>query len=169
MSDADDLDDLLRPNESSAPPELQDHLRRLTMLRVRRRSYVWRLAFAAALAACYVAGAATVRLFQTAPQTVVVVERIPAEPVQASPPTLQPQSPRDLEIAAEQADGAESAHLFLEAGRRYGNDWNDWQSALRCYRNALDLSSEVPVIDPKNDDWLLAKLKTDRRESHANP
>jgi len=171
MSDADDLDDLLRPQGHSARPELQDRMRRSTMRRVRRRFHVRRLAIAAALAGCYVAGAATVWLFLSEPRPVVVVERIPAEPVQperASPPEL-PRSPRELEIAAEKADGAESARLYLEAGRRFGNDLNDWPSALRCYRNALDLSSDAPVVDPKNDDWLLAKLKTDRREDHANP
>ena len=80
-----------------------------------------------------------------------------------------PRSPHELELAAEQADGAESARLFLDAGRSYGRDFNNWQAALRCYRNALDLSSEPPVIDAKNDDWLLTKLKTERRERDANP
>ena len=75
-----------------------------------------------------------------------------------------------LELAAEQAEGAESARLYFEAGRRYGNDWNDWQSAMRCYRNALDISGAPPAAaDPITDDWLLAKLKTERRETHANP
>jgi hypothetical protein len=172
MNDADDVDDALKPAGISAPTKLQERLRELTSRRVRRRSDLRRLAIAAALVACYAAGAATVWLTRPAPQPVVVVEHVPAEPAQpapAAPPSAIPQSPRELEIAAERADGAESARLYVEAGRRYGNDWNDWQSALRCYRNALDLASETPVIDQKNDDWLLVKLKTDRRESHANP
>jgi len=97
------------------------------------------------------------------------VEKTAAASPAARPPLEYLPSPRELELAAEQADGAQSARLYLDAGRRYGRDFNDWQSALRCYRNALDLTSEQPVIDPTNDDWLLVKLKTERRDTHANP
>jgi hypothetical protein len=178
MNDDDELDELLMPAGSCASPELRDRLREMTSSHVRlaaisssRRSLVRWLVTAAALAACYVAGGATVWLIRPTTATAVLVEHEPPKPeppATISPPEL-PQSPRELEIAAEKADGAESSRLFFEAGRRYLSEWKDRQSALRCYRNALDLLPETPVIDPRIDDWLLVDLKTDRRREHENP
>jgi hypothetical protein len=171
MSNPDDLERLLGPRASASSPELRNQLREQTSRRVARRSRARRTAAAAALAACYAAGCATVWLAQpAAPAPASAAGNAPAmnaAPAPASPEL--PLSPRQLELAAEQADGAESARLFVEAGRRYGRDWNDWQSALRCYRNYLDLTPDTPAIEPNSDDWLLAKLKTDRRVTHANP
>jgi hypothetical protein len=184
MKDNDDLDDLLAPRDSTATPELRDRLRQMTSEQVRltaqtrRQSYRKWLFAAAAMGACFVAGGATGWSIRPSTPPVIVVQRDPGEqkPDNRSSDSREPvpqpqttQSPHDLEIAAELADGAESARLYLAAGRRYGSDLNDWQAALRCYRNALDLQTATPVVDPKNDDWLLVKLKTDRRENHANP
>jgi hypothetical protein len=85
------------------------------------------------------------------------------------PPVPVPRSPRELELAAEQADGAESVRLFLDAARAFARG-ADWDAALRCYRNALDVSGGNLAIDPKNDDWLMVTLKLARKEeqSHAN-
>ena len=164
----DDLDRLLLPVDGVPTAGLRDRLRERTARRVRRRRYARFLRAASIFACCYVAGAATFWFARPSPEVrVVTIEKV-VTPPEAPPPTVI-ESPRALELAAEQADGAEGSRLFLEAGRRYGRDWNDWQSALRCYRNALDLSSEAPVLDAINDDWLLAKLKTQRREIHANP
>ncbi len=170
----DDFDHLLGPPDESANPGLRDRLREATSRRVRRGPVLRRVAIVAALAACYAGGAATVWLARPAAEPVEqtaggnpAARQEPARPEPAKPEPYQ--SPRQLELAAEQADGAESIRLYFEAGRRYGRDFNDWPSAMRCYRNALDLSSEQPAIDSTNDDWLLVKLKTERSESHANP
>jgi hypothetical protein len=166
----DDLERLLRPTSPPPTPGLRDRLRAETTRRLRRGRWTWRVAAAATLAACYAGGALTVWLARPGPELVVVEKpvEIPAGTNPAVRPDV-PRSPHDLELAAEQADGTESSLLYLEAGRRYGRDFNDWQSALRCYRNALDLAGGPPASDPTNDDWLLAKLKTERRETHANP
>jgi hypothetical protein len=163
----DDIDRLLTPTNLPPTPGLRDRLRAETTRRLRRGRWTWRLAAAAALAACYAGGALSVWLTRPAP-VVVVIEK-PAEKPTALPPMELPRSPHDLELAAEQSDGPERARLYLDAGRRYGRDFNDWQAALRCYRNALDASGEQLAIDPTNDDWLLTKLKTERRETNANP
>lgn len=165
----DDLDRLLGPTDASASPDVRDRLRQETSRFVRRRRYGRWMRNAAALAAACAAGAATVAWLQPRPEAFVVVIR---EAVETSRPGSTPDfppSPRALELAAEQADGAESVRLFLAAGRSYGRDLNDWPSAMRCYRNALDLSDAPPTLDPDTDDWLLTKLKTERRETHANP
>ena len=166
MTDRDDLDRLLIPRDAPPTSGLRDRLRAETTRRLHRGRFAQRLCMAAALAACYLAGATTLWLARPTPEPRVVVVEKAIEPTPASEPY---RSPRDLELAAEQADGAASARLYLEAGRRYGRDFNDWTSALRCYRNALDLHTEAPTIDATNDDWLLVKLKTERRETHANP
>jgi hypothetical protein len=175
----DDFDHLLGPPGDSANPQLRDRLREATSRRVSRGPVMRRVALAAALAACYAGGAATMWLARPAVEQVEQTAGVnpaarpeqtaPQEPAKPEPRPEPYRSPRQLELAAEQADGVESAKLYFEAGRRYGRDFNDWPSAMRCYRNALDLSSEQPAIDSKNDDWLLVKLKTERRESHANP
>ena len=171
---SDDLDHLLGPPHDSSNADLRDRLREATSRRVRRRWVARRFNVVAALVICYAGGALSVWLTRPAPEMVLDDKTAgvnPAARPYQDPATRQQMllSPRQLELAAEQADGAESAKLYLEAGRRYGRDFNDWSSAMRCYRNALDVSSEQPVIDPAKDDWLLVKLKTERRESHANP
>lgn len=172
MKDFDEIERLLMPAVSSSP-ELRERLLRETTRTVRRWKWTRRLVRASALAACYAAGMLTIgAIWQTRPEPetriVVVREAVETSPKPDVPPLMQ--SPREMELAAEQRDGSESVKLYLEAGRRYGRDFNDWASAMRCYRNALDLAGrELPAADATNDDWLLAKMKTERRESNGNP
>jgi hypothetical protein len=168
MSD-DDLDDLLSSPAVPAGAALRDLLREKTTRRLRRGRQVRRLAVAAALAACYAAGVATVWFTRPVPRTPdpIIVE-VPRNHPEI-PPDTSPRSPRDLEMAAEMADGADSARLFLDAARAFAQR-SEWDSALRCYRNALDAGGGDLAIDPNNDDWLMVTLKLARKEeqSHAN-
>jgi len=167
MSD-DELEYLLTPPAAPAARALCERLRADTTRRLRLRRYTRQVAVAGALAACYIAGVASVwwgyRPAAPPPER-VVVEVVREQP--APPPAER--SPRELELAAEQADGAESARLFLDAARAFARS-SDWDAALRCYRNALDISDGNLAIDPKNDDWLMVTLKLARKEeqSHAN-
>jgi hypothetical protein len=167
MSD-DELDRLLTAPVAPASPALRERLRAETTHRLRLRRYTRRLAVAGTLVACYAAGLATVwwGYRPAAPP----LERVTVEVVREQPaPDPAPRSPREIELAAEQADGAESARLFLDAARAFTRS-SDWDAALRCYRNALDISGGNLAIDPKNDDWLMVTLKLARKEeqSHAN-
>lgn len=165
----DDLDRLLGPKDANASPGLRDRLREETARVVRRNRHRRWLRDFAALAASFALGATVVALASPRPEPFSIVIREAVETSRPSSPPEFPPSPRDLELAAEQAEGAERARLYLAAGRSYGRDLNDWPAAMRCYRNALDLTDAPPALDPTTDDWLLTKLKTERRESHANP
>ena len=167
---ADDLDRLLTPHAAPAAPAFRDRLRADTTRRLRLGRHTRRLAAGAALAACYAAGVATIwwgfRPTPPPPER-IIVEVVRDAP--APPPAAPVRSPRELELAAEQADGDESARLFLDAARAFARS-ADWDAALRCYRNSLDVSGGDLAIDPTNDDWLMVTLKLARKEeqSHAN-
>ena len=159
------IDDLLTPFNRPADPRLRQQLREQTTRRLRRARWIRVGKFAAALAACYAAGAATVWLTRPTPAP-ARVEVTPPEPLK------EPErSPQQLELAAEQADGEESARLYLAAARKFAKEYGNWGAALRCYRNALDVSPEIQTtIDAENDDWLMTALKLSRKEEpiHAN-
>jgi hypothetical protein len=168
---SDDIDRLLTPRNPPPTPGLRDRLRDETTRRLRRGEWRSRLAATAALAACYAGGALTVWLAwpKPAPQ-IFVVEREDEKPAGASP-AIRPEesrSPHELELAAEQAEGAERGRLFLDAGRGYARAENG-PGALRCYLNARDTMGELPALDPVNDDLWLTIVKTERRTTNANP
>src|SRR5262245_31052051 len=165
----DDLERLLTPQNVPAAPALRDRLRADTTRRLRVGRYIRRLTAAIALAACYMAGIATIWWgFRPAapPPERIVVEVVRDQP---AAPAAVPPSPHELELAAEQADGDESARLFLDAAREFARG-ADWDAALRCYRNALDASGGNLTIDATNDDSLMVTLKLARKEEriHAN-
>ncbi len=166
MNTPDDLDDLLAPREVPADSRLRDRLREKTVRQLRPRWKLGAIAAVAALGVFYATGAGTVWLLRPIPAPVIV------EAPQPPPPTAEPErSPQQLELAAEQIDGDESAKLYLAAARKFGRDFGDWDAALRCYRNALDAAPEIQAtIDPENDDWLMTALKLSRKEEirHAN-
>jgi hypothetical protein len=73
------------------------------------------------------------------------------------------------EYRAEQADGVEQAREYFAVGKRYAEETGDWNSALRCYRNALDADpKQAERIDVDNDDWLTMALKLDRQKEKDN-
>ena len=140
---------------------------------LRRRQRWKRLGLVAALAACYAAGVLTMRLLakpavvEAAP---VIVERVvELEPVPAPIPERPDSSPtldaglsaRALEWQAVESED-NRAELFRRAGDRYLNEENDPESALRCYKNALNAGAD-PKVSP-NDNWLLTSIKNARQE-----
>jgi tetratricopeptide (TPR) repeat protein len=163
---ADDLDRLLTPSDSPVDPVFRERLREETVRALRRGHQLRRLRNAAALAACYAAGLATVALLRPAPPPAVAPA--PAnELVEKQPPrpAAMEQSAAQLELLAEQADGGESARLYLAAARKFAGEQGSWEAALRCYRNALDADPEFAnSIDPANDDWLMITLKNARNK-----
>ncbi|MFL5342023.1 MAG: hypothetical protein ACJ8F7_17895, partial [Gemmataceae bacterium] len=99
MMDTDDLDHLLTPRNHPADPRVRQQLRDRTTRRLRQARWLRSGRFVAALAACYVGGAGTVWLLRLAPA------QPRAEVVQPTPAREPEQSPQQLELAAEQADG----------------------------------------------------------------
>ena len=170
MTEPDDLDRLLSPTAAAASLAFRARLADSTTRHIRRKVAIQKYVRMAALAASFAAGGLIVWFARPVPaERIVTVDRI-VEVVKLPEAPKLPRSPHELELAAEQADGVEGARLFLDAGRMYGNQFNDWPAAMRCYSNAFDLDPTLVVkTDPTTDDWLLVKLKTDRRERDANP
>src|SRR5262245_47568551 len=139
MIESDDIDRLLTPVETVSTPGLRDRLRVESSRHVHRKRWARRTMLAAALAACFGTGMMTMHFAHPAPAAVVEYRAPHTADTRSTPdasgvPSIILSSPRALELAAEQTDGADSVRLYFEAGRRYGQDLNDWQSALRCYR-----------------------------------
>jgi len=164
-----DPDELLAPTHRPAGAEVRDRVREATT-NVVRRTHRWiRFRRIASMAACYAAGAATLWFALPTPESVVVeVVRIERVPIESPPPVPVALSGRELELLAEQADGAASAAKYREAGDRFFLVENDYQSAVRCYRQHLDRAPPTPTGD--DDNWLLTSLKNSRQKKndHAN-
>src|SRR5689334_15765362 len=93
----DDLDALLTPDPvPPEPPGLRQAVERAAGRVLRRRRWLGRTRWAAALAACYAAGVATTWLWSHAPRPAqpVVVEHVPPQP---SPVPPEPTPPADAD------------------------------------------------------------------------
>jgi len=178
----DPLEDLLRPPPGSPAG---DPLRQALLLQTRRllgRRRRWkRLAFAAALAACYVAGMLTMRLVQVPGESdKEMVNKSsdlpgkkaprPSELHQARPSPKKGRPPRVSPAAKESALALEwraidnkknRFQLYRRAGDLYLQD-NDVSSALRCYRGALTAAPARERTISVNDNWLLMIAKQER-------
>jgi hypothetical protein len=158
--DPDPLGDLLGPPAVAAEDgRLQDELRRRTcrVLRWRRRGR--RLAWAAALAACYAAGMATPHgRTPTPPPAVPEVAARPDVPPPAPPP---PKSAVALEWQAFDSTD-HRAELYRRAGDEYIELESDPESALRCYAAALDAAGVADRAVSASDNWLLMAIKNAR-------
>jgi hypothetical protein len=153
----------------AGPPlaELREAVLSKTTRILRRRLLRRRLAWAGALAACFLAGMATMfvwRSFKTSQQP----EPSPlakADPLQKPDPatTREPPSLVDLEwLAFDSRD--DRADLFFEVARLYFEEQHDFDSAVRCYSQALDAAPrEVLAIRP-DDNRLVMALKEARQK-----
>jgi hypothetical protein len=169
----DPCDDFL--DRRRVPPEsstLRGALLRRTLGVVRRRRRQRRLGLAAALAACYLAGLASMWLWQQsapavapppAEQTPVAVREQPSAPAPADGPREVPALV--LERWAAQGPVERRAEFYRRAGDRYLENDGDVPAAVRCYALALDAGPEEDLeIAPDQDSWLLIALKTARKK-----
>ncbi len=140
----------------------------------RLRVAVW----AAALAACYVAGVLT--MFWLAPRRVEVVRvqappaaaPAPASQSQPTPPTPAPPAAPASAVALEwKAFDADKPRpdLYRQAGDRYLQEDADPASALRCYGQSLNGASDKDLAISPDDDYLLMVVKEARlkEKDHA--
>lgn len=158
------LEDLLSPQIASPTPEFRQAVLRQTTGVLRRRVWIRRTTWAAALAACYLAGVLTARLFTPAVQPNVVRE----EPAPPAPAPVEPA----LAMENRALDSTIDRHaLYRQAGDQYLNEEQDPESALRCYRQSLRSDPADLEIKP-DDNWLLIVVKESRRkekEDAAHP
>jgi len=163
----DDLEALLTPSASPAAAGLREQLQQRTAGTIRRRLWRRRGRLVIALAACYLAGMVTIDFLRSRPESIKVgvLHVVPQRVVVILPV----EAPRAVELRAEQAERPEQAQVYFTAGKRYATEAGDWDSALRCYRNALDADpKQAEHIDPDNDDWLAMALKLDRQKEKEN-
>jgi hypothetical protein len=171
----DPLDDLLRlPVAAGAEEALRRRLldRTTRALRGRRRRRV--VGWAAALAACYIAGVLTVYwLGPRRIERIEIVRNVPApepspvtpspSPVAPTPREAKPASAVAMEWKAFDAD-QHRPELYRQAGDRYLSQDADPASALRCYGQSLNGASEKDLAISANDDYLLMLVKNARQK-----
>ncbi len=58
---------------------------------------------------------------------------------------------------------ADSARQFREAGDGYLKEGGNYEAALRCYRNFLDIAEPADLNIVVTDNWLLMSLKHARQ------
>jgi hypothetical protein len=170
MDPSDPVDEFLREG-ISVPYDVpfRDVLLRQTSRVLWRRRWRRRLVHAGAIAASFLLGAACMQLWSPA----TPAERPAAihSQAQAPAPTVQPkeQTPEvALGIAAVVKewkafdDRKQQRELYRQAGDLYFYTNQDYESALRCYTQALDAASDQDLAVSPDDNWLLIALKEAR-------
>ncbi len=176
----DDLDELLSPRAlPPEPPAVRSALERDVTRLLRRRRWFVRGRRAVVLAACYAAGLASMWFWSQAhrPAPPEVVQRGPNPPPAPAPsPAPSPgdddpyrgDPPERLERWAYLATGAKQVALYRRAGDLF-LEQNDLQSALRCYRRALDGGTTADLaIQADKDSWLLMSMKMARQKERVD-
>jgi hypothetical protein len=165
LPEPDPCEELLAPAPAPPAGRFREALLRRTRRVLRRRLWVRRAGVAATLAACFAAGLFTGRLGN---EPVPVPETRPAPQAQSEPAPAPP----PVVVEWQAADSKEPrADLYRQAGDRYLEEDADYQSALRCYRGALDAGSDKDLAIAPDDSWLLMVLKDARQKEKrdANP
>jgi hypothetical protein len=174
----DDLDALLTPKP---PPAERAGLRDAIVAdaaRVqRRRRWLVRGRRAAVLAACYAAGLASTWTWSPdrGPMPPAAAERPPAP----DPQVPTPRTPSDVDPYRNDPPERLEKWAFLQSGpkrvelyRRAGDEFlrrDDVQSALRCYRRALDGGTAADLaVRADTDSWLLMSLKMARQKERPD-
>ena len=85
----------------------------------------------------------------------------PAVPAVEAPAVL-------VERWGERAGDDRRAAVYRQAGDRYLAEGGDLESALRCYRNALDAGPEEGTTISADDTWLMMVLKDARQKEKRN-
>jgi hypothetical protein len=74
-------------------------------------------------------------------------------------------NPLDLEWTAfDEGDDQKRVSLYFQAGDLYLEKQNDYESALRCYSQALHYCQAPQLEFNPNDNWLVKALKRDHRK-----
>jgi hypothetical protein len=166
MSDA--IDDFLDSGVLCKPEDsLRSALRARTTRLVRRRRRLKQLAWAGALAACFLAGMATMYVLVprapaaagSAPVTVAVKK----DEMATTKP--EPPSALDIELQARAQSEQRVAKLRQAAGLYLAQQ--DVASALRCYTQALNNTDPQALDFSPDDTWLEMALKNARRKEKA--
>jgi len=160
----DPLDGMLAP--PSLPPNmetLQQQMYTQTRRVLRRRRQVRQFAFAAALLVSFAAGLLAMRVSIRPAPVPEPVAKQHEEPRPPDKPPTADESALAREWEAFDRMDRRGEH-YRQAGDRYMEDESDPQSALRCYANALDNSTEQEQAISPDDNWLLMAIKDARQK-----
>ncbi len=172
LSPLDPLEELFaRPLPAVEDAARRQALREQTSRIVRRHGRIRRIAMVASWLAFFVAGAGAMQVWNR------VVTAPDEPPEHARAPAIAPEKERPSTPEAKGADNPllpalaqewqafdareNRPELYLQAGRRYLEENQDYASALRCYTRALDTGDLTVSAE---DDWLLLALKIARRK-----
>lgn len=165
----DPLEEFLRGDfEQPADERVRQAILEKTNRVLSRGRMLRRLSIAASLAACFMAGVAVGGwgFARSSALRVNVQAELPAGANSAKPePPVRTAVLQEWEAFDAQENRAE---FYLAAGRKYLRDDQDYASALRCYRQALDLASEESLAVSADDDWLLTTLKQARKKENTD-
>jgi hypothetical protein len=175
IDNPDSMDAFLTASPPPCGDRLQGEVLGLTLRTVRWRRRWKRAGFVAALAACFAAGALTMRVLTPAaePEVQIVDRIVEPNPIPApvpevpAPVVAHAASGRALEWQAVE-DLEHRAELLRLAGDRYLNDENDMVSAVRCYKQALNAAPDEAIQITPQDNWLLISLKNARQEEERH-
>jgi hypothetical protein len=171
----DDLDELLLPKPPPAEPSAVHDAVMADARRVqRRRCWLVRARRVVIAAVCYVGGLATVWSWSgrhESPPPAVVERDTTPDPPAAPTPAVDPyrnDPPERIERWAFIQSGPKRAGLYRRAGDEYLRR-DDVDSALRCYRTALDGGSPADLaVRADEDTWLLMSLKVARQKERPD-
>lgn len=172
-------------NDSEPDPHFRDRLMERTTQVIRGRRRMRRIGGMLGMAACYLAGLATMRVL-----TPNRPANEPSQLAQAQPAAIVPSNDETTPVAEEFTEERPPADLpaeilerlaeispddtfrnmYRQAGDRYMKETGDLAAALRCYRRALKSASPGALVIGENDNWLFASLKQSKLEEyqHAN-
>ena len=142
---------------------------------LRRRRVARRLMWVGALAASFLAGMATMSgegRQKSSDSQVASGEIMQKDAVKPSDTPVvpvakaeEPTSLVDLEWRAFDSRDNRAA-LFFEVAQRYLEEQNDYEAALRCYRQALDAAPRADLAIRPDDNWLVMALKEARQKEN---
>jgi hypothetical protein len=166
----DPLDELLAPPSAVPDEALRRTVLRRTTRVLRRRRRLRTLALAAALAAVYLAGVGTARR-TAAPAPTPAPEDVARQREETPPPGPDARPAPSSAVTAEwhAFDSNDRASpLYRQAGDRYLRENGDLESAVRCYRNALDTGDEASLSPAPEDNFLLLAIKDARMKENRH-
>lgn len=159
------VDAALSPSPTRASPGLlRERLRLQTTGVIRQRRRVKRIAWAAALLVCYLAGVASSRAWLSG-ETPARVDQIAQDEPQPAPPAPAPPGDQVRPVREKPGIAATKKNRF-EVLKRSGDEFlrepEDLALAVRGYMRALDAASPEERSLSPNDSWLLMALKQAR-------
>jgi hypothetical protein len=156
-----------------ATPGLRQTVFAQTTRAFQRRRLRRRVAVLAALAACFLAGMGTTLAWQMRElpkeEAQVIAPKKNHTPKPSDPPVIASAKPAAapslVELEWRAFDSRDNrAALFFEVAQRYLEEQHDYESALRCYRQALDAAPKEGLAIRSDDNWFVMALKEARQK-----